>query len=404
MLTSDLSIVRYEKGQAIPDRLTRGTHAHYLDYAAKMIAVYRSGAGLTRRQLHRSVEAILSSEPDCPRQRIASFCKLLDDAAEFDVDRRGRAAALRLKVFSLAAQFHPLVTTPDGIFERGLIEAQSRIAAEVGKSWEQIDAALYTDVLDRQPLAAFNGFPSPEALLSAYNLAQLQACLYRATRLTVEAAADFAAIVRHARLARLLMETSCVSPGRYRIELSGPASILHETRRYGVNASRFLAALVACRDWSLQATMTTPWNTPARLKLSSRDGFSTHIAAPATFDSSVEEALARKWGDLRDGWRLIRDAGILQHGQTTFVPDFLLRHTDGREVFLEIVGFWTPEYLQAKRHTIARFADRRILLAVPRRTAKIDESGPGVVLYKTRIKPEQIVAAAAALCPALPPR
>ena len=32
----------------------------------------------------------------------------------------------------------------------------------------------------------------------------------------------------------------------------------------------------------------------------------------------------------------------------SFLPDFTLRHADGREALVEIVGFWTPEYLEAK--------------------------------------------------------
>ena len=33
-------------------------------------------------------------------------------------------------------------------------------------------------------------------------------------------------------------------------------------------------------------------------------------------------------------------------------------------MFLEIGGFWTPEYIQAKVHTLQTFRDQSILLAV----------------------------------------
>ena len=55
--------------------------------------------------------------------------------------------------------------------------------------------------------------------------------------------------------------------------------------------------------------------------------------------------MADKFGPTRDGWQLIREGEILHEGQKTFVPDFTFRHEDGTQVFLEIVGFWTPEYL-----------------------------------------------------------
>lgn len=403
MLTSGLSIVRYESGRAIPDRLTRITHRHYLDYAARMLAAYRAGVGSARRELHKAVAAILASEPDCDRRRIGSFCKLLDEAGEFDRDRKGEAAALRLRVFSLAATMHPLVTEPDKIFERSEAETKARVAAEIGRPWMEIEAALYRDVIERQPLLKFDGIETPEALLSRYNLAQLQACLYKAQRVTVLASTDLAAIVRHAKLARLLVETHRASDGRYRIDLSGPASVLHETRRYGIHLARFVGSLVACRGWEMRSAVATPWRTTAEVRATSEDGYRSHVAPPAEFDSGVEAKLAASWGESRDGWTLSRDAGILQAGQTTFVPDFLLRHDDGREAFLEVVGFWTPQYLEAKRKTVATFAGRRIVLAVPRRTAKDSAGGPGVVIYRTGIKPDAVVRAVETLAPNIGP-
>jgi uncharacterized protein len=396
MLRSEHAIVIYDRDQAIPDRLTRVTHKHYLEHARKMMTVYTTGVGRTRRQLHSAIKAILADEPDCDPRRISSFCKLLDDAGEFDTDRKGNAAKLRLEVFTAAAKYHPLVTEPDGIFERSETETKANLAKELGKPWAEIDAALYVDVIDRQPLREFPEVISPAELLSRYNLAQLQACLYQCQRMTVNATMDFATIVRFAKLCRLLVEARRVSDG-YRIDLSGPASVLIETRRYGVNFARFVAALVSCRGWKMSATITTRWGQFKTVKLDSEAGYRTHIAAPEDFDSQVEAELAAQWGEVRDGWKLTRNADVLQYGQTTFVPDFLLRHEDGREVLLEIVGFWTPEYLAAKRETIRKFKDHRILLAIPKRTAKEGAEEAGAVVYGTKIDPDAVVKAAVAL-------
>lgn len=393
MLTSNLSIVEYERGRARPDRLTRVTHRHYLEYAGRLLELYRGGVGKTRRELHRAVEGVFAGEEDCDRRRIGAFAKLLDDASTFDEDRRGKASALRLKVFGIAAKYHPLVTEPQHVFERTAEEAKRAIAAEIGRPWDEVERGLYIDVPDAQPLISFEGYESPEALLSRYNLAQLQACLYRARKMEVLVTGDFAAIVRWAKLARLLVECRRVGEMKYRIELSGPSAVLVETRRYGVNFARLVGALVACRGWSMHASVATPWGNWATLAVSCEDGYRSHVPRPEEFDSEVESALAEKWGESREGWRLMREAGILQEGQATFVPDFLLKHEDGREAFLEIVGFWTPEYLQAKRKTVALFRDRRIVLAVAKSVAKEGAQGPGVLTYRTRVKPEEVVRA-----------
>jgi predicted nuclease of restriction endonuclease-like RecB superfamily len=400
VLTSEQSIIVYDRGEARPDRLTRRAHAHYVAYAERMIAAYHGGVGRTRRELHKAVEAILAGEPDCDRRRVAAFCKVMDELGTFNRDERGEAAKLRVKVFTIAAKYHPLVTvaTPGQMFERTESEVKGLVAAELGRPWDEIDAALYADVIDQQRMESFAEPADVADVLSRYNVGQLQACLYRATRVTVEASADLAAIVRRAKLCGLLLEIRRIDAERqvHRIELSGPAGVLRESRRYGVNFARFVPTLLACRgEWSMRARVVTPWGASAELRLRSGDGYRSHLAAPAEFDSDVEARLASDWGESRSGWKLIREAGVLHEGQATFVPDFLLRHEDGREAWLEVVGFWTPQYLANKRRTLARFAGRRIVLAVQRRAAKEGaEETRGVVVYRTKVDPDDVVRAA----------
>ena len=387
MLTSEHAIVEYRDGRAIPDRLTTKTHRHYVSYAERMLAVYRGGVGRQRRELHREIENIFVNEPNCPVRRIQAFCKLLDDVSAFQTDPHGKAGKLRLRVFSEAARYHPLVQRPDRLFEHGESETKSRIAAELDVPWDEIDHHLYADVMAFQRLETFGGYPSSMALLSRYNVAQLQACLYRALNVVVTATDDFKTILRYAKLARLLHEIRRLGPSKYRIEFSGPASVLRHTRRYGVNIARFLPALLACNGWTMTAVLVTRWNTRATLRLGDRDGFTSHLPPTDEFDSALEESFARKFGDERDGWRLEREGEIVHEGQTAFVPDFVFRHTDDTVVLFEIVGFWTPEYLASKRQVLRRFRRHRILIAVPERSVREDASpGENVVIYKTALK------------------
>lgn len=387
MLTSEQSIVEYRAGRAVPDRLTQKTHRHYLDHAEKMLAVYRRGAGRQRRWLHKRIEAILADEPDCPVRRVQAFCKLLDEAGLFQTDRAGQAAKLRLDVFSRAAPLHPLVQQPDRLFEHQTDQTKTQIAEALDTPWEQIERSLYADVIAYQQLETFEGYSDPAALLSRYNVAQLQACLYKARDMTIAATEDLKTIVRYAKLARLLLDIVRLGPSRYRIDLTGPASILRQTRRYGVNLARFLPALLACRGWRMTARLETPWKTRATLAVDATDGFTTHLPAPEEFDSALEESFARKFGPERNGWQLIREGDILHDRQKTFVPDFTFRHNDGTEVFLEIVGFWTPEYLAHRRQTLRQFRHHQILIALPKTSVRDDAMiGPNVLVYRTALK------------------
>jgi predicted nuclease of restriction endonuclease-like RecB superfamily len=394
MLTSEQSIVVYDRGRAIPDRLTRSAHGPYLAHAERMLAVYREGVGRTRGELHRAVWAILQDEPDCEVRRLRAFAKLLDDAGRFDTDPDGKASKLRLRVFEQAAKLHPLVGVPDRLFETGEETAKAQIARELGRAWPELEAGLYADVIDHQPLRSFEGYPSPEALLSRYNVAQLQAALYRALRMEVTARADFKTILRYLKLSRLLHEVRKLGASAYRIDISGPLSILQETRRYGVNLARFLPPLLVCKDWEMSALLRTPWGGQATLSLSSRDGFRSHLPPPEEFDSTLEQEFALKFGADRGGWTLHREAEIVHEGQTAFIPDFVFRHEDGTEVLFEIVGYWTPEYLEHKRETLRRFRSQRIVIAVPAKSLREKAKLPaGVVVYKTALKVEPVLEA-----------
>ena len=161
-----------------------------------------------------------------------------------------------------------------------------------------------------------------------------------------------------------------------------------------MNFARFLPALLACKGWALSAVIHTPWKTKARLELSDRDGFKSHLPPAEEFDSTVEEAFAAKFGEEREGWRLIREGEILHLGQTAFVPDFVFRHQDGTQVLMEIVGFWTPEYLASKRQTLRQFHEHRILIALPERSVRENAAvGDNVILYKTALKLQPVLEA-----------
>ena len=68
------------------------------------------------------------------------------------------------------------------------------------------------------------------------------------------------------------------------------------------------------------------------------------------------------------------------------MPDFAFRHDDGRTVLMEIVGFWTPEYLRNKRQTLEYFKDERILLAVAESVhGTMPELPHATITYKTTL-------------------
>lgn len=389
MLTRDHALARIKNGQVIPDRLTIRRHAQYVRIADAALAIYRAGSGRTRQELHRSVERLFTEERDCPARRIAAFCKLLDEAAEFDTDRRGDAARLRQRVFALAAKSHPLVTQAILLTDSEAARVREAIAAATGASWETIEERLFADVIELHRMIRFEGYADGRALLARYNVAQVQAALYDATEVTIAARANLKEMLRAAKLAGLLHTCRRTAGGGWELRLDGPASVLRETRRYGVAMARFVPSLLACSQWSLRARIRTRFGTTASLELSSTSGLRSEVVPLAPFDSSLEEELARRWGsEPREGWRLERETEIIARGQSLFFPDFVLQHEDGVKVLLEIVGFWTPEYLEAKRRSLAMLEGERFIVVVPERLARnANLDGPfEVVTFKTALR------------------
>ena len=73
-------------------------------------------------------------------------------------------------------------------------------------------------------------------------------------------------------------------------------------------------------------------------------------------------------------------------GQKVFIPDFVFRHEDGREIPMEVIGFWTTEYLREKVETLRLFRDRPIILAVGQVGSKRITGLPkGTILFKSAL-------------------
>ena len=373
-------------GRVVPDRIKQ-SQTEYVGYAERMLELFRNGVGKTRRDLEREVERILDADSFAPLRRAKAFFKLLEEVSVFDTDESQKSWRLRKQIMELAAPYHPLKRLSEGLIGRDEKAVKEEIAAKVGQPWSEIEENLFNDVMEFHKLASFQGYSDAKELLNRYNVAHAQGVFYECTRMRVEAKSDFKRILRYAKLARLLHFITRVGDSHYTFEFTGPASDMRETRRYGPNMAKFLASLLRCQDWKMDAVIVVPWGT-AHYSLSPGDGLRPSWEEKKDeFDSSIEEAFVEKWGTgLHDGWTLLREAEILWKDQHTFTPDFVLRHEDGRQVFIEIAGFWTPEYIKQKRLNLDQFRNELIVLAVPDDIQdKYRDMGCPVVSYKGRL-------------------
>ena len=345
---------------------------------APALSVYRARLGQTRGQIRNAARRALEGlRPD----RVEPVVKLLDDAATYERPS-ARYAEQRVDVFEAAAAHHPLLDAASAL----ALIADAFVPAP--RTHAEGLERLYADYPEFHRLAAFPAGYTEESLRADYDLAQAQALLYAATEVEVEAGRDFKHILRYARLARLLHRVERAGADGYRFVFDGPSSVLRRTRAYGVDFARFLAALVRLPDWRLEARieLRKGWR-PLTFTLTGADHLGARATPPAEFDSSLEAAIAKKFGRKRAGWRLIREGAVLPlGGGRLLVPDFVFRHEDGTEVALEIVGYWTPEYLADKLRRLAATRDIHLVVAVPRPLAVRAGRLPATVLpFKRRL-------------------
>jgi uncharacterized protein len=349
-----------------------------LPHLARAIAVYRSKAGERLGRVRDAARAALEAlRPD----RVEAVVKLLDDAATYEWPRPAEQGRRRLRLFEAAARAYPVLDPA-----AALSCLRSTLPSAPSRRDEAV-AFLYADYPEFHRLAGFPAHYPPEALRDDYDLAQAQALLYDAVRMEVVARTDFKHIVQYAHLSRLLHRVERVPRGRYRLVFDGPNSILRRTHAYGVDLAKYLAAVVQARDWRMTAEimLRKGWR-PLTFSLSSSDGLRSTVPAPRLFDSRLEEAFAQKFGTVRDGWRLQREPLVLEAGEALVVPDFLFTHEDGTEVALEIVGYWTPEYLAEKVRKLSLVGGVNLVVAVRRSWALTASPVSGHTLpFKTGI-------------------
>jgi len=82
-------------------------------------------------------------------------------------------------------------------------------------------------------------------------------------------------------------------------------------------------------------------------------------------------------------------------GAEVMIPDFAIEHPDGRRAILEIVGFWTPEYLDAKLEKIRKVEADNFVLAVSEQldcaSEEFGSAADRVLWFKTGIHVYDVV-------------
>ncbi|MBI2844038.1 MAG: DUF790 family protein [Armatimonadetes bacterium] len=384
MLTLDLLRAKIVGDEIRPVYLTISGGKKYLMAAETILKIHRQHVGSALGELNSALGQFTGGSADYKVYR--GLAKVLEEFCEVGRPSEVDAEDLRMKVFEAAAAHRPIVRSPDLIFHTTAGDALDAISGEIGLAPDEIEKGLYADLKENQLLVSLDPLLDAVGLIERYNTALAQALLYRAIQMRVEVYDNYRQVFQFIKLARLMHTIERIDGG-YLITLDGPLSLVTHTERYGVGMARLLPALLRCKRWQMEAVVNTSFAGHRIFKLGNWCGLTSHYTEQASFDSSAEEAFYEKFSrNKKSKWTIEREGGLLDLKGTVMIPDFAFRHPDGREVYLEIVGFWRPEYLEKKLEKIRRAGSAPLVLAVPAgmNCSFEDYDGP-VVHYKTRL-------------------
>lgn len=382
MLTADLAIYFQRGDRVTPRRLE--PDAASLQIAEDLIGIVAEHVTHRRSELNTALDEYVGTGTDY--RILRGLIKLLTDNCEFQTGSGIEPSELRQNLFLKAKSHHP-VTPP---LRQQLI---AEIADELGQTPETISDSLYADLSDNQRLIAFTA-PTPAELVASYNLAQAQALLYRCVEMKLTIAPQtasgyrqlFAAIKRY----NLIHTVKGNVLTGYQVSLSGPVSLFHRSQKYGVKMAVFLPALLECSGWRLRAEVETKRGrgfyelNGDQQDLAARDAFNW---MESTNQSETLEKFLAGWARLQSEWHATVSREIIDLDGTAFVPDLVLEAADGRKVFVEIFGFWTPRYLQDRLAEFERSGFTNFVLLVSEELLGSREAPvnlpPKVVSYKT---------------------
>lgn len=228
------------------------------------------------------------------------------------------------------------------------------------------------------------------------NMALARRLVSRAIDVSIELAGNARAVVRLARLRGLI----CVVKRAARadvdavIAISGPLALFRKTVVYGRALAALVPGLTWCDRFRLRARcLLDDHSVPVEIR--SGDPL-LPSNEPRRFDSKLEDRFFREFSKAAPEWTVIREPEPIETARGFIFPDFALQHRrdNARRWILEIVGFWTRDYLQNKLDDLRSAKIDKLIVCVDA-GRKCDDSelpeSTRIVRYRRRIDPKAIL-------------
>ncbi len=275
----------------------------------------------------------------------------------------------------------------------------ARCAGELGVSPAALTKSLFAD-LPSERIAVVPPPLDPGDVALRANLALAQGLLARAYSVRIALEGNARAVARHAALRGLIFSvTRDAGAGLARVELSGPFALFRRTLLYGRALGAVVPVLVWTRRFRLEASCDIRGRRAVVTLATGDPIFPT--SEPRRFDSRLEEWFARDFARFAPDWVIVREPEPIDTGGRLFFPDFAVhpRLDPSRRWFVEIVGFWTAEYLANKLERLRRARVSNLVLCIDADRNLGDGDLPAsaaVVRYRRRVDAAKVLEIVAA--------
>jgi uncharacterized protein len=367
MLPAQLLRIKTRQGTIFP--LFCEDNKEHLLLAEQLISQFNESVKKNEKKklLEKRIATVESQWDDY--KLVRGLSTLLERRCQFSISQSGGDGSnvdpmtIRKALFEESSRMHLALTESDR--NRVL----DRIAARLNLSTSYINQIMWNDLEENMIHVGFNSIKQAE-LLGIYNLSIMQTLLFNCTKLefSVSGGMNWKRVLRDIKRLGLmynLQQSEVSEPDNSNADgsallcsLDGPISLFKLTDRYGTSITKLLPSIIMSKRWSMSAWIVRKTISGRKIyefKMSFSEAPSL-LLLPSTskartaplFDSSVEEKFANRFKQSANGWKLIRepDPLIVSNG-TAFIPDFMFQKYD-KKVYLEIVGFWTKDYLQRK--------------------------------------------------------
>lgn len=368
MLPKALLVVSRRNKQIYPHFLTKQD----IPLLTNCILIFKESINHKYSSLKEKMKILENEDTNVNYKIIRGIFKILERSAEFEQET---------KISSLQVRSY--------LFENGLISSKEERAKRIlnaaqlfETSTAEIERAIFADLPKNLILRSFHSI-SPNELLMKYNLALTQTLLFDSLELKITVNDNYQLLFRAINYFGLMYETDGIE-----ITITGPYALFKKTRRYGTKIASLLPYIFSTSNWVINATIERQYGDNSKIYnfiLKDDDILLPKLnIVQKSFDSVVEKQFYNDFKLFLPHWKIKREPTFINAGNYVIIPDFGF-YWQNLEIYMEVVGFWTPSYLQKKIRKLNQ-ADHPIIVAVNRKLNCSKKDFPEeVIFYDKRI-------------------